>query len=282
MKVFVIGSHGMLGRYVVMHLCKTFEVIELNRDIIDAANVTESQLTAIMFHNKLNSGDVVINCAGIINKLVDEVGELHTLLVNSIFPRILANVVEKADAKMIHPTTDCVFDGLRINLGYNFYNENAPHSPTDFYGKTKSLGEPANCSVIRTSIIGEEVNQGRSLIEWVKRNHDKQIPGYTNHIWNGVTCYQFAKICQEIIQKNLFWNGIRHIFSNAVSKFELVTAINAIYSLHITVNPKETPVECDRTLGSIYSPVVLVPTLASQIAELREVEYELYGTRVAE
>jgi dTDP-4-dehydrorhamnose reductase len=273
----------MLGRYVAMHLKKYFNVVEINRDTLDASECNYDKLRyKLMEHGKVAQGDVIINCAGTIKPRVDELGVLNAIQVNSVFPRLLANFAEFIGAKMIHPTTDCVFTGLRDGDGYNDYNENSPHDVTDIYGRTKSLGEPANCTVIRTSIIGEEVNQGRSLVEWVKRNHDKEIPGYTNHIWNGVTCYQFAKICKEIIDGNLFWQGTRHIFSNRLTKAELVELINVIYTLHITVQPKEAAIKCDRSMSSIYEPIVSVPTLGVQIAELREVEYELYGTTHAE
>lgn len=276
MKIVVIGSHGMLGRYVTMYLKKYFDVIEVNRDELDVATASETVIQEY-FNNKIAPSDVIINCAGTIKPRVDELGALNAIRVNAVFPRLLANYAESIGAKMIHPTTDCVFTGMEGG-----YDENSPHDVTDIYGRTKSLGEPANCTVIRTSIIGEEVNQGRSLVEWVKRNHDKEIPGYTNHIWNGVTCYQFAKICKEIIDKNIFWLGTRHIFSNKLTKFELVELINVIYSLNIVVKPKEASIKCDRSLTSIYEPIVQIPTIGSQIAELREVEYDLYGTRVAE
>lgn len=278
MKIFVIGSHGMLGRYVTMYLKKFYTVIEVNRDVMDAAKANLEDVHLIMRTLDIQPNDVIINCAGIIKPAVVEVGELNTILVDAVFPRLLATVAENEQAKMIHPSTDCVFDGKDGN-----YNENSPTNATDIYGKAKALGEPPNCSVIRTSIVGEEVNKGRSLIEWVKRNHDKEIPGYTNHLFNGITCYQFAKICKEIIDKNLFWDGVRHIFSPSIlTKFELVELINAIYSLNIKVKPKDTPLKNDKSFTSVYEPIVQVPSLGSQIAELREVEFELYGTNVAE
>ena len=63
---------------------------------------------------------------------------------------------------------------------------------------SKSLGELCKPTIIRISIIGEEVNNKRSLLEWVKSNSGKEINGYENHYWNGVTCLQLAKIVNEI------------------------------------------------------------------------------------
>jgi dTDP-4-dehydrorhamnose reductase len=265
MKIFILGSRGMLGNYVKTYISKYFDVVELNRDNINVSNVSESDIENILKKFHFENGDVVINCIGTIKPRVDELGELNAILVNSVFPRYLSNVVEKLNGKMIHPTTDCVYDGFDGN-----YDENHNHNITDIYGRTKSLGEPKNCTVIRTSIIGEEVNQGRSLVEWVKSNENKQINGFTNHFWNGMTCLQFAKICEKIINENLFWIGTKHLYSNKVNKYELLELINDIYNLNISVIPIEDKMSIDRTLTSIYDIIFNIPNLDIQIKEMKD------------
>jgi dTDP-4-dehydrorhamnose reductase len=265
MKIFIFGSKGMLGRYVKTYLSKSFNVIEINRDLINLQNTTEETIKVVLNKLNFNVNDVVINCIGTIKPRVDELGNLNAILVNSVFPRLLSNVVNELNGKMIHPTTDCVFDGL---LGG--YNENNPHNITDIYGRTKSLGEPENCTVIRTSIIGEEVNQGRSLVEWVKSNKNKKINGFTNHYWNGMTCLQFAKICEIIINENLFWDGVKHLFSNTVNKLELLQLIDKTYSLGIEITPVNDKQSIDRTLSTIHQKLVDIPTLDVQIQEMSQ------------
>ncbi len=159
---------------------------------------------------------------------------------------------------------NCVFSG---NEGK--YNENSPHDCTDVYGKTKSLGEPKNCTVVRSSIIGEEVGQSRSLIEWVKSMKDKPANGYTNHKWNGVTCLQMAKIFENIIANNNYWIGTRHVFSpEIVDKYELVKLISDAYSLNISLTPTEAPIKCDRSLSTIHKDNLFnIPTIKDQIEE---------------
>ena len=207
---------------------------------------------------------------GTIKPRVDELGTLNALQVNSVFPRLLANAAENLGMKMIHPTTDCVFSGKDGK-----YTETSPHDVTDIYGRTKSLGEPENCSVIRTSIIGEEVTGKRSLLEWVKSNKNGKICGYTNHFWNGVTCLEFAKVCQSIIDHGVFHNGVRILFSNVLNKFELLNIINDVYCLNIEIEAKETPNKCDRSLYS-ESPLYIVPSLKEQITEMKEFSPKLY------
>lgn len=275
MKIYVLGFNGMLGKYVSTFLTDYYEVININRNDIDASNIDTEDLKNKLLSLGLKENDIVINCIGTIKPMVDTIGDLNTIKVNSVFPRILADVCENLNVKMIHPTTDCVFTG---NKGY--YNEKDLHDISDVYGRTKSLGEPTNCTVIRTSIIGEEVGQGRSLVEWIKSNKGKTVFGYTNHIWNGVTCLQFAKICKKIIDENLFWKGVKHLHSNRVNKKELVELVSDTYDLEVKVTPKETPIMCDRSLSTIYEEnlnVFNIPNLKEQIIEMKDFSKKLYG-----
>lgn len=268
MKIYVFGSHGMLGRYVYAYFkIKGYDVVGLTRETLDVSLFNEVQLDAALFHKGFEKNDIIINCAGIIKPQVEKVGIIETIKVNSLFPRYLANISEKYGFKMIHITTDCVFgcDGGK-------YTENSPHDCTDIYGKSKSLGEPDNCTVIRSSIIGEEIGQSRSLIEWVRSMENKEANGFTNHYWNGVTCFQMVKIFEEIITKNRYWLGVRHIFSpEIVTKFELVKMISDIYNLNVQVKPIDAPVKCDRSLSTIYDNNKFdIPPLWDQIKEQYE------------
>jgi dTDP-4-dehydrorhamnose reductase len=274
MKIYVLGSKGMLGRYVTKYLKNKYNVIGLARKDIDASSVNEESLHAKLHHLGIKENDVVINCVGTIKPQIDALGDLNGIQVNSVFPRFLANVCEKINVKLIHPTTDCVFTGLKGK-----YNEKDIHDISDVYGRTKSLGEPNNCTVIRTSIIGEEVGQGRSLVEWIKSSSNTTVFGFTNHYWNGVTCLEFAKICEKIIETNGYWTGVRHIHSNTLNKKELVELISDVYGLNVTVTPKETPIMCDRSILSIYDTVenMSIPTLKNQIQEMKIFSEKLYS-----
>ncbi len=161
---------------------------------------------------------------------------------------------------------NCVFDGSKGQ-----YVEDDLQNATDVYGKTKSLGETPNATLIRTSIIGEEVGQSRSLVEWVKSNKNNTVNGYINHIWNGITCLQWSKICQHIIDNNMFWNGVRHIKSpTALNKQELVSLISDVYELNITVNPFRTEKDFDMSLSSKYNTDIYIPELIDQIIEMKK------------
>lgn len=277
MKIFVLGNTGMLGRYVYAYLkLNDYNVIGLSRKDIDANDIyCEEDLRSILYSYDLKKNDVIINCMGAIKPMVDKYGTLNAIKVNSVFPHYLSNVCEQEGYKMIHITTDCVFSGKR-----GMYSEDDLHDSTDVYGKTKSLGEPLNCTVMRTSIIGEEIGQGRSLIEWIKSMKDKSANGFINHNWNGMTCLQVAKIFEDIIINNKYWKGVKHIPSpNITNKFELVSTVSDIYELNITVNPVEDKNPIDRTMVSKYNPLDLnftIPSIKQQIAEMKEFSQILF------
>ena len=101
MKIYVLGASGMLGKYVSTYLKENFDVVEINRENIDASKVKEEELHAKLFHLGVKEDDVIINCMGTIKPRVDSLGDLNAILVNSVFPRILANVAEKLSVKLM-------------------------------------------------------------------------------------------------------------------------------------------------------------------------------------
>lgn len=267
MKIFIFGSNGMLGNYVKSFLSNKYEIISLTRKDYDLNNLSIISLDNLLINKKISTNDIVINCAGVIPQSSQQRG-LSTKLyftINSLFPVILSQLCDKYNSKMIHITTDCVFSGKDGN-----YNEKSIHDEINDYGLSKSLGELCNATIIRTSIIGEEINNKRSLLEWVKSNKNKEINGYDNHYWNGVTCLELSKIIYQIINKQLFWDGIRHIYSpNSVSKYELVSLINNIYDLNIKINKINTNVTVDKTITTNKEIIFNIPDLSIQIQELK-------------
>jgi dTDP-4-dehydrorhamnose reductase len=165
---------------------------------------------------------------------------------------------------IIHITTDCVFSGKTGG-----YHEYSTPDETNDYGTSKSLGELCDGTIIRTSIIGEELSNKRSLLEWVISNENRTINGYSNHFWNGVTCLQLAKIIYKIINENAYWKGVRHIFSpTSVSKYELFKMISDIYELNITVKEFDTEI-VDKSLSTVYEKFFNIPELKEQIIEMK-------------
>jgi dTDP-4-dehydrorhamnose reductase len=264
-KIGVFGASGMLGGYVSAHLKNQgFDVAELARtDVISEIEALSKRLKEVV-----GQGGWIINCVGVIKPQIAVQGPVETIRVNALFPHVLANAALSAGIQVIHITTDCVFSGKTGN-----YTEKSFHDAVDLYGRSKSLGEPENCLVIRTSIIGEEKNHKRSLIEWAKSETGNQVRGFTNHTWNGVTCLQFAKIAEQIIKSGPTWNGVRHVYSpNSVNKLELMQMINDAFNLDLKISAFETPDPVHRTLKTDFPEICSafkVPDLKDQLAELK-------------
>ena len=269
MKIIIFGSNGMLGRYLSCYLSESFDIVALQRQDYDLSNLDYSTLFQLLQNKNVHANDIIINAAGVIpqSKHQRDLNNRLYFTINSLFPVILSSICQQLKVKMIHITTDCVFSGLKGN-----YNEQDKHDETNDYGLSKSLGEMGPATIIRTSIIGEELANQRSLLEWVRSEKGCQIYGYTNHLWNGVTCLQLTEIIKQIIDQKLFWTGVRHIFSpRSVSKFQLIKMINQIYNLEIQILEFKTNQSIDKTLGTIYetNQQFEIPDLFTQIVMMK-------------
>ena len=275
MKILLFGSTGMLGNYVKSYLRKqNICVVCIDRKELDVSKVNYNLLQEVLKKYLVKEGDIIINCIGIIpqSKNINSTDIRNYFLINSLFPNMLSTVAYMYGLKFIHITTDCVYNGSGGN-----YTELDIHDETGEYGVSKSLGELGyNTTIIRTSIIGEEMNHKYALLEWVKKHKNANINGYINHYWNGVTCLQLAKIINKMINNNMFWNGVRHIYSNTkVSKYDLVCMINRVYKLNNTVNKFKTEKNINKTLNSIHDTNDLfnIPELIIQISEMEKYEF---------
>ena len=267
--VLVLGSTGMLGhsvgRYFEEH-SETYDTILSYRN--ENVSYGKSRVYFDACHGNFDDlprCDYIINCIGTIKPFMGE-NVKNSIRINSVFPWLLADYCKQQNIKLIHITTDCVFSGHG-----SLYTEESLHDATDAYGKSKSLGEPTNCMVLRTSIIGEEVHKKASLIEWAKAQAWGEVNGYTNHYWNGISTKQYAKICDQIITSELYAEGLFHIFSpGSVTKYELLSLINDRFNLLIKINPFVADQSIDRTLSSKreLNSKLSIPDIQQQIEEI--------------
>jgi len=263
-KIVVLGGSGMLGSMVVRYLINAgYDVRFSIRDpkFEDMSSFMFDPLDNSSWDNIPTDADYYLNCIGTIKPYMDK-DIKKSIYVNAYFPHLLAEKFKN----VIHITTDCVFSGATGN-----YNENDIHDALDNYGKSKSLGEPSNCMVLRTSIIGPELHGFVSLVEWVRQQQSKEINGFTNHMWNGITTLQYAKVCDDIISMSLYEEGVYHVVSpNRVSKFDLVSMISDHYKVGAIIQPVEASVEIDRTMSTVKALCgeLNIPEIKNQIYSL--------------
>lgn len=252
MNILVLGSTGMLGNAVGNYFLNTGHKVYLtyrNKELSYGDNNLYFDPLVSNIDKIINDNDIewCINCIGVIKPFMSK-DIIGSRLINSVFPHQLSESCLKNNVKLLHITTDCVFSGRDGK-----YNEDSFHDALDDYGKSKSLGEPKNTMTIRTSIIGEEIHNKVSLIEWVKSQKGKTVNGFTNHYWNGITTNQYAVLCNKIINDNLYKPGIFHVHSGDVSKYEMLKIINNKYDLNLTINQFEDRNSIDRTLRTKFT-----------------------------
>jgi dTDP-4-dehydrorhamnose reductase len=109
------------------------------------------------------------------------------------------------------------------------------------------------------------------LFEFVRGAKDT-IKGFVNHRWNGMTTLQYAKVCDRIMNDGLWVDGVRHVFSNSVSKYELVSTIDDVFGFDKNIIVHEAAERIDRTLSSSFDlcSKMTIPSVEDQLREIAE------------
>lgn len=274
MKILVLGKNGMLGKYIFKYLSEKYDVLGITRNELDVSDTDNLENNFNKLQN-LNQDDLVINCIGTIKPRCDELGPINAIKVNSMVPRILAKDSVNRGYKLLHPTTDCIYSGKT-----GAYTETNEMDVADIYGITKYLGETEDATNLRVSIIGEETVNKRSLVEWCKTLDGKEANGFTDHLWNGVTCLTYAKIIDKMITDNIWWKGTRHALSpRSLNKYELVKLITDIFKIKVNLKSVESGKKCDRTLQTVHgeNKKFEIPDLEVQVNEMQEFSKKLFA-----
>ena len=221
-------------------------------------------LTRIVENSK---PDIIVNCIGILVKACEE-NHLNALLLNACFPYVLADMTKSIPTKIIHLSTDCVFNGKKGK-----YSETDEPDGEGMYPQTKILGElnDGKNLTLRLSIIGDELkDNGSGLFHWITSQTDMTVKGYARAMWNGITTLELAKQLDKIINTDL--TGIYHLAPDFnISKFTLLRKIIRIFKKAVTVIP-DYKFKQDKTLVNNrikeYDPCI--PDYETQLIEMKE------------
>ena len=147
MYVLVTGANGQLGRTLKSLIDNNnldYQFFFATREHLDLANFKNTRI----FIEK-NQFDIIINCAAF--TLVDkaETEKKQANVINHLSVRNIAQIAKDNSIKLIHISTDYVFDGQKVDP----YNEDDNASPLNIYGKTKLDGENAVLSIMEFNAI---------------------------------------------------------------------------------------------------------------------------------
>ncbi|MEZ9938116.1 dTDP-4-dehydrorhamnose reductase family protein [Vibrio breoganii] len=258
MKVLVIGATGMLGYSIFSNLSELS-----NLDVFGTVRSVCGLESFFLSKDKLISDvdvkdfatlekavlgvkpDVVINCIGLIKQ--HDVSKQHAeaIEINALLPHKIAQLCDSIQARLVHFSTDCVFDGKVGN-----YSESDLPTATDLYGKSKCLGEVGYGKhvTLRTSIIGHELKSSVSLIDWFL-SQEGSVKGFSRAVFSGLPTAYVAKVLADYVLPNSSLSGLYQLSVDPIDKFSLISKVADVYSKQIEIEKFEDFV-MDRSLNS--------------------------------
>ncbi len=216
MKIVLLGSHGQLGIDCFSVLSRDHEVIGFSRQQADISN--KKTIDDLITHHK---PQLLINCAAF--TAVDKC-ETETELawqVNCNGPRHLAQLAGSLDIRLIHISTDYVFDGKKKVP--HPYTEHDPVSPVSEYGKSKLAGEEAvqkHCKshlILRTAWLysANGPNFLKTMLRLALQNGDKEIQVVDDQYGSLTWSYTLALQIKTLLETDMI--GIVHTTAEGYS-----------------------------------------------------------------
>jgi dTDP-4-dehydrorhamnose reductase len=240
MKILITGSNGMLGTDLVdllksrkASLDPNLEVIEAPHEVLDIT--LEDKVSGFI---STHTPDIIVNCAAFTNVDKCETESKAAFNVNALGPKYIAAAAKKCRARLIHISTDFVFDGNR-NKPYAEENQTNPLSE---YGRTKLEGErniQSHCNsylIVRTSwLFGHNgINFAAKMLELAE--HNKELSIVTDETGSPTYTPDLAEALWTLIKKEC--EGIINVSNyGSCSRYEWAKYIFKTMGYNIKMNP---------------------------------------------
>jgi dTDP-4-dehydrorhamnose reductase len=165
--------------------------------------------------------DWVIHCAALANVDACEANPVLAQQSNSDLPFLLATHVARGGARLVHISTDAVFDGRKGN-----YTEEDEPNPLGVYAHTKLEGErrvaqaDPHAIITRVNLFGWSISGNRSLGEFFVNNLSagKRVMGFTDIVFCPLLANHLAQILIKMLENDL--SGLYHVVSReCLSKY---------------------------------------------------------------
>jgi dTDP-4-dehydrorhamnose reductase len=206
-RIAVIGSGGMLGHDLM-------SVLPAHQPEVDVVGFTRAELditNSAAVGDALQGFDTVINTAAYTKVDDAQTHEAEAFAVNAEGARNIAQASKSYDQRLIHVSTDYVFDGLATTP----YSEDHPRNPVSVYGKSKAAGEeavleenPHNTIIVRTAwLYGGAGSNFVSTMLRLASQHDT-VSVVTDQIgqptWSRDLAIMIEGICQSPLRHGVF------------------------------------------------------------------------------
>ena len=258
MKILVLGGNGMLGHRAAMLLSERHDVVCTLRCADELASraaprtrfvtgVSAEDLDGLVGVMRQAHPDAVVNCIGIVKQRTEAHESVPSIRTNALFPHEVAKLCSLAGSRFVHVSTDCVFSGSRGG-----YTEADLPDANDLYGRTKLLGEVSDVPgavTVRTSMVGWEIRQPMGLLEWFAGCRGTRCAGLTRAIFSGLATSDLVDVIEKLCTTWRDVDGLWHVSTDPISKYDLLTALDAELAWGTDVSPKDEPA-IDRSLDS--------------------------------
>ena len=240
-KILVFGGSSSLASSFYNYKKNNYDFIFIeNRNPINLP-VRKLKLNDKNLENKIKSLNVnfALNLIALTNVDQCEKTPIKAEFLNNKLAKKIASMMNKLSIKLIHISTDQVFDGKKI-----IYNERDSAKPLNIYGLTKLKGEKSvhknhKCSIVlRTNFVGWDFQHREKFLDKIFKNIslNKKVKIPKNIFFNPVTTYELSNVIERIISENFKKNDLFHISSSfKISKYEFVRklAIKLNYNVNL-------------------------------------------------
>lgn len=273
MKILVTGAYGQLGNELKMLSAEYPEWQFLFTDA-DTLDITDA-FTVQSFFDR-NKPDFVINCAAYtaVDKAENDVETAEK--VNALAPELLAKATAETGAKLIHISTDYVFDGT----SHLPYSESDAINPVSVYGKTKLDGEERTLAanqqtmIIRTSWLYSPF--GNNFVKTMLRLGRER--GLLNVVFDQVGTPTYAADLASVIlfiiagaeaKPEDFVPGVYHYSNEGVASwYDFAKTIFELSEMNVRVNPvlsDQFPTAAKRPAFSVLDKTKIKTTFCAEI-----------------
>ncbi len=238
-RVFVTGSSGLLGRAVIEYFRNFYDVhttyynnyFPLNKcNFLKADIRNKPELSKIILKIKPN---LIIHTAALTEIDYCEAHKKECYDSNVIASKHIAEIAVKLKCKLIHMSTNFVFDGKN-----GLYKEDDLMNVVNYYSETKVEAEKvvmkskADFIILRAAIFGWNVQNKKCFPETVISNLRNNVPvkAFIDQFSNPILVNHLAQIMQMLYEKDA--SGIFHVgCDERLSRFEIANKIADVFSL---------------------------------------------------
>jgi len=233
LRVLVIGANGQLGLEVCNVLEGEYEVIPATREDADITNL--DQVLSLV---DKTSPEAIINTAAYTDVDGCEKDKEKAFLVNALGARNVAIAAREVDAKLVHISTDYVFDGTKEGP----YREYDPPSPLNTYGWSKFLGEQLvkeqnpRSFILRVAWLysAHRKNFVKTMLKLARERQEIRV--VSDQRGNPTFAGDVARQIQVLLDTHSY--GLYHCVSQgSCSRFEFAKEIFRIAGLNVKLIP---------------------------------------------